>query len=53
MNKPLTYVRLSVTSDAYAPLLFDALSGAMLRRATRPAMPGPTHVLDDLLEVWT
>ncbi|MGP3991836.1 TetR/AcrR family transcriptional regulator [Streptomyces sp. 3N207] len=36
-----------------ASLLFDALNGAMLRRATGPAAPGPTQVLDDLLEVWT
>lgn len=36
-----------------ASLLFDALNGAMLRRATEPTAPGPEQVLDDLLEVWT
>ena len=36
-----------------ARLLFDALNGAMLRRATEPDAAGPTQILDDLLEVWT
>ncbi|STX12987.1 Uncharacterised protein [Kytococcus sedentarius] len=36
-----------------AALLFDALNGAMLRRATEPTAPGPEQVLDHLLEVWT
>jgi AcrR family transcriptional regulator len=40
-------------ADRAAALLFDALNGAMLRRATQPAFLGPTKVLDDLLEAWT
>ncbi|MBO8191776.1 hypothetical protein ITI46_08795 [Streptomyces oryzae] len=48
-------MKLSRDGDANkgASLLFDALNGAMLRRATEPAGPGPTQVLDDLLEIWT
>ncbi|GAA3516282.1 TetR/AcrR family transcriptional regulator [Actinocatenispora rupis] len=39
--------------DRGAALLFDALNGAMVRRATRPGSPLPTHVLDELMEAWT
>lgn len=35
-----------------ACLLFDALNGAMLRRATEPAAPSPAQTLDDLMEAW-
>lgn len=36
-----------------ARLLFDALNGAMLRRAADADATGPTQILDELLEVWT
>lgn len=37
---------------ASAALLFDALNGAMLRHAAEPTGPGPTQVLDNLMEAW-
>ncbi|WP_077489079.1 TetR/AcrR family transcriptional regulator [Sinomonas mesophila] len=36
-----------------ARLLFDALNGAMLRRATEADAPEPVQILDELLEVWS
>lgn len=38
---------------AGASLLFDSLNGAMLRSAAEADPPTPTHILDQLLEVWT
>ena len=38
--------------DRAAALLFDALTGAMLRRATEPEAHLPTQTLNELMEAW-